>query len=45
VAAKTRFFTTVRWLQDLVYVAQRGDRVAVRSSVRRLREDLNDGGV
>ena len=37
---KTRFFTTVRWTQDLAFVIQRGDRAAIARALRRLREHL-----
>ncbi len=40
VLEKTRFFTIVRRLQDLVYDARRQDRGGVAGSLRTLREHL-----
>jgi aminoglycoside phosphotransferase (APT) family kinase protein len=37
---KTRFFTTLRWTQDLAFDMQRGDRDAAASALRRLNESL-----
>jgi aminoglycoside 2''-phosphotransferase len=40
VLAKARFFTTVRWIQDALFVMARGDGEAVEACLRRLREHL-----
>jgi aminoglycoside 2''-phosphotransferase len=40
VLAKTQFFTTVRWIQDLSYDVQLGDHHAAASSLRRLRDHV-----
>jgi aminoglycoside phosphotransferase (APT) family kinase protein len=37
---KTRFFTTLRWTQDLAFAMRRADRAATTSAVQRLREHL-----
>jgi hypothetical protein len=39
IAAKTRFYETLRWLQDLAYVDSRGDDPA--STLDRLRHHLD----
>jgi hypothetical protein len=35
-AHKTRFFTTLRWTQDLAFDMQRGDSEATESALKRL---------
>jgi aminoglycoside 2''-phosphotransferase len=40
VLAKAEFFTTLRWLQDLAFDVERGDRAAGASSLRSLRDRL-----
>jgi aminoglycoside 2''-phosphotransferase len=40
VLAKTQFFTTVRWLQDLAFDVERGDHHAAESCLRRLRDHV-----
>jgi aminoglycoside 2''-phosphotransferase len=40
VLAKARFFTTVRWIQDALFVVARGDGEGVEACLRRLREHL-----
>jgi aminoglycoside 2''-phosphotransferase len=37
---KVRFFTTVRWTQDLAFVMRRGDRAGTAATLQRLREHL-----
>lgn len=39
---KTLFFTTLRWLQDLAYVVERGDHQATAPSLARLRAHVDD---
>jgi aminoglycoside 2''-phosphotransferase len=40
VLAKTRFFTTLRWVQDLAYDVRRGDDNDAASSLRHLRDHM-----
>jgi aminoglycoside phosphotransferase (APT) family kinase protein len=39
---KARFFTTLRWLQDIRYVLDHGDPAAARQAADRLRGHLHD---
>ena len=41
---KARFFTTLRWLQDIRYDVDHGDAGATREGVERLREHLRAAG-
>jgi macrolide phosphotransferase len=44
IQAKTWFFTTVRWTQDLAFVMRCGDRDGTAAALQRLREHLAEAG-